>query len=53
MQEILKIKNLTKKYQHKNGETIAIQDVNFDVKEGEFISIIGPSRLPENQHCYH
>lgn len=53
MQEILKIRNLTKKYQHKNGETIAIKDVNFNVKEGEFISIIGPSRLPGNQRCCH
>jgi len=43
MDEILEIKNLTKKYQHKNGETLAIKDVNFKVKEGEFISIIGPS----------
>lgn len=43
MKEILEIKNISKKYQHKNGETIAIKDVNLKVKEGEFISIIGPS----------
>ena len=43
MNEILEIKNLSKKYQHKNGETIAIKDVNFKVEKGEFISIIGPS----------
>lgn len=43
MEEILEIKNIGKKYQHKNGETVAIKDVNFKVKEAEFVSIIGPS----------
>lgn len=43
MDKILEIKNITKKYQHKNGETIAIKDVNLVVRKGEFISIIGPS----------
>ena len=43
MDEILEIKNVGKKYQHKNGETIAIKDINFKVRSGEFISIIGPS----------
>ena len=43
MEEILEIKNISKKYQHKNGETIAIENVNLKVKKGEFISIIGPS----------
>ena len=43
MKEILEIKNISKKYQHKNGETIAIENVNLKVKKGEFISIIGPS----------
>ena len=45
MKEILELKNIGKKYQHKNGETIAIKDINLKVKEGEFISIIGPSRM--------
>jgi ABC-type oligopeptide transport system ATPase subunit len=43
MKEILEVKNISKTYQHKNGELLAIKDVNFKVKEGEFISIIGPS----------
>lgn len=43
MKKILEIKNISKKYQHKNGELLAIENVNFDVKEGEFVSIIGPS----------
>lgn len=43
MKDILEVRNISKKYQHKNGETLAIKDVSFKVQEGEFISIIGPS----------
>lgn len=43
MKEVLKLKNVSKKYQAKNGEVEAISNISFDVKEGEFISIIGPS----------
>lgn len=43
MKEILKLKNISKKYQAKNGEVEALSNINFTVKEGEFISIIGPS----------
>lgn len=43
MKEILKIENITKKYQAKNGEIEALSNISFDVNEGEFISIIGPS----------
>lgn len=43
MEKILEVKNISKKYQNKNGETVAIKNVNFKVKKGEFVSIIGPS----------
>lgn len=43
MEDILKIKEVTKKYQAKNGELEAIKNVSFSVKKGEFVSIIGPS----------
>ena len=43
MEEILEIQNIGKKYQQKNGETLALKDVNLKVKKGEFVSIIGPS----------
>ena len=43
MEEILKIQDIAKKYQAKNGEIIAIEKIQFGVKPGEFISIIGPS----------
>ncbi len=41
--DILKIRNITMKYQDINSETIAIDNISFDVKEGEFVVIIGPS----------
>ena len=43
MEKILEVKNITKKYQNKEGEILAIQNVNLRVKKGEFVSIIGPS----------
>ena len=43
MEKILEVKNISKKYQSKEGEIQALNNVNFRVKSGEFISIIGPS----------
>ena len=43
MKPILQVKNISKKYQNKEGEVQAIKDVNIEVEEGEFVSIIGPS----------
>lgn len=43
MNEILKVENLSKKYQSKKGEILALKNVNFRIKPGEFVSIIGPS----------
>ena len=41
--KILEVKNINKIYQAKNGEIEALKNINFDVKQGEYISIIGPS----------
>ena len=43
MEHILEVKNVSKKYQAKQGEVLAIENINFRVRKGEFISIIGPS----------
>ena len=43
MKKILEVKNISKKYQNREGEVEAIKNVNLDVEEGEFVSIIGPS----------
>lgn len=43
MNDILKIKNLKKIYHTNNGETLAVEDFSFNLKDGEFIAIVGPS----------
>ena len=43
MEKILEVKNISKKYQNKEGEVLALENVNFRVNKGEFLSIIGPS----------
>ena len=41
--KILEVKNISKTYQAKNGEIEALKNINFNVKQGEYVSIIGPS----------
>jgi len=43
MKQVLRLENISKTYQAKNGEIEALKDINFSVEEGEFVSIIGPS----------
>ena len=43
MNDIIKIKNLSKKYYEKKQEILAIENITLDVKEGEFLVIVGPS----------
>ena len=43
MKEILRFENVSMRYHTKQGETIAVQDLNFSVQDGEFTAIIGPS----------
>lgn len=43
MREVLKLEDVNKTYQAKNGEIEALKDINFSVMDGEFVSIIGPS----------
>lgn len=37
MENILEVKNIGKKYQNKEGEILALKNVNFRVKKGEFV----------------
>lgn len=39
----LEVKNLKKTYRGADGETVALDDVSFSVREGEFVAIVGPS----------
>ena len=43
MNDILEIKNLSKKYHTINGEVEAIKNVSFNIKKGEIIGIVGSS----------
>lgn len=43
MKKILEITNLSKKYHSEKEEIDAIDNISFDIYEGEFVSIVGPS----------
>lgn len=40
---IIEIENLTKSYHDGEAETLALQEVSFSVRKGEFVAIMGPS----------
>lgn len=40
---MIKLENISKVYRTREIETLALDNINFDVKEGEFVSIMGPS----------
>lgn len=39
----IRLQNLNKTYQTKNGSVQAVIDVNLDIKKSEFVAIVGPS----------
>lgn len=41
--EIIKLKDVTKVYRTKEIETLALENVNIEIRKGEFVSIMGPS----------
>ena len=43
MQNILELKNIGYSYHSLHGETCALKDISFGVKEGEFVAVVGPS----------
>ena len=43
MKEVLRFDNVSMHYHSKQGETVAVEEMNFSVAEGEFVAIIGPS----------
>lgn len=40
---MLKVKNISKKFDHRRSNVTALNDVSFNVSDGDFISITGPS----------
>ena len=40
---MIKLEKISKVYRTKEIETLALDNINFEVKEGEFVSVMGPS----------
>lgn len=43
MPNIIELKNIGYSYHSLHGETAALRDISFGIKEGEFVAIVGPS----------
>jgi len=43
MPNLIEVRNLAKVYETEDGDLIALDDVSFDVREGEFLAVVGPS----------
>lgn len=43
MQNIIELKDISYSYHSLHGETKALQDISFGVKQGEFVAVVGPS----------
>lgn len=43
MNNLLTVNNLSKTYYSKNGETMAIDNISFEINRNDFIGIVGPS----------
>lgn len=43
LRNVVELHSLGMKYQSLNGEITALENINFNVREGEFVSIVGPS----------
>ena len=41
--EIITLKDVSKVYRTKEIETLALENVNLEIREGEFVSMMGPS----------
>ena len=40
---MLEFKNVAYKYYSKNGETLALKNISFNINKGELVAIVGPS----------
>jgi len=40
---VLRAENVTKRYQRREGEVLALDRVSLEIAEGEFVSVVGPS----------
>lgn len=40
---VMELKNITKIFESPAGESVVLEDINFKIRRGQFISIVGPS----------
>src|SRR5271168_1324203 len=40
---LLELKNVSKSFAHAKGNLTVLEDITFNIEEGEFIAIVGPS----------
>lgn len=43
MENLLELKNISLSYHTLEGETTALSDISFSIREGEFVALVGPS----------
>jgi len=43
LNDVVEVQNIGMKYQSLNGEITALENINFSIQTGEFVSIVGPS----------
>ncbi len=43
MENVLELKNISHTYHSTEGETLALKELSFSLKKGEFVSVVGPS----------
>lgn len=41
--KLVEIKNISKIYHTNKNEILALKDISFDINDGDFIAIVGPS----------
>ena len=48
---MISLRNIEKSFQHGPTRTYVLRRVTLDIRQGEFVSIMGP-RAPGNRRCY-
>ena len=43
LENIIELKNISKIYKSEGGNTLALDDIDLNIQEGEFLAIMGPS----------
>jgi putative ABC transport system ATP-binding protein len=47
---VIELKSITRSYREGAGQTFVLRNINLTIREGEFISIMGPSAAAVQEH---